>query len=248
MNYSFLSQSLFTFEDVMKSGLSKQGAVSALRRKEAQGAIRKLRRGLYARVSPLTGGIFASVYEIATALHPGSAISYHTALEYYGLAHQAYFEAYCLSPSRYNDETIDGVTYRFFNQTIEEGVVDRFGSSDAIRVTDLERTVVDCLDRVDLSGGFEELCNCLSLIPSLQSGKVLEYLKLYGKKNLYQKAGFVLSKLGLRGLDNRFFEECESNSGLAYVNLCAAGEEGTTDARWRVKAPNWNGLDYWEDR
>ena len=245
MSYKFLEQSLFTFEGVMESGLTKQGAASALRRLEEQGMIKKLRRGLYARINPLTGGIFASTFEIGTAMHPGSVIAYHTALEYYGLGHQAYSEAYCLCPARYGEETVEGVLYRFFGKTIEEGVAKRFGST-LIRVTDLERSVVDCLDRIDLCGGYEELCNCLSALDSLQGDKVLKYLGLYQKKNLYQKAGFVLSKLGIKGLGSSFFETCERNIGTAWVDLCATGERGDKDARWRVKAPNQFDYDYRE--
>ena len=236
MKHEYLQESIFTFEDVMKAGLSKQGAISALRRYERKGFIVKLRRGLYARVNPITGGIFANCFEIATALHPGTVVAYHSALEYYGLGHQAYFLAHCFSETRYNEEVIKGVSYHFFKPSIEEGVIERYGSS-LIRVTDLERTVVDSLDRVDLAGGYEELCNCLSLIPSLDGQKILHYLRLYGKKGLYQKAGFVLSKLGIKGLDQSFFLECERNIGRAYVDLCASGEIGERDAKWRVKTP-----------
>ena len=133
----------------------------------------------------------------------------------------------------------------FVGKTIEEGVAKRFGST-LIRVTDLERSVVDCLDRIDLCGGYEELCNCLSALDSLQGDKVLKYLGLYQKKNLYQKAGFVLSKLGIKGLGASFFGTCERNIGTAWVDLCATGERGDKDARWRVKAPNQFDYDYRE--
>ena len=68
---------------------------------------------------------------------------------------------------------------------------------------------------------------------------------LLQKKNLYQKAGFVLSKLGIQGLDESFFEACERNIGTAWVDLCTPAEKGEKDARWRVKAPKQYGCDYW---
>lgn len=46
MSYKFLEESLFTFESVMESGLTKQGAASALLRLEERCMIKKLRRGL----------------------------------------------------------------------------------------------------------------------------------------------------------------------------------------------------------
>lgn len=62
-----------------------------------------------------------------------------------------------------------------------------------IVVTDLERTVVDCLDPIDLAGGIEEFITALNGITHLDEQVLLAYLKEYNKKFVYEKAGFLLS-------------------------------------------------------
>ncbi|MDR0988136.1 MAG: hypothetical protein LBM06_01555, partial [Prevotellaceae bacterium] len=42
-----------------------------------------------------------------------------------------------------------------------------------VKVTDLERTVIDCLDYIDRAGGLEELVACLTLITYLKEDKLM---------------------------------------------------------------------------
>lgn len=59
-------------------------------------------------------------------------------------------------------------------------------------MTSLERTVIDSIADFEKIGGLEELLRCLLLIPSLDYSKLLDALELYGRAQLYQKAGFIL--------------------------------------------------------
>jgi len=60
------------------------------------------------------------------------------------------------------------------------------------RVTSLEWTVIDSIADFEKIGGLEELLRCLLLIPSLDCNKLLDALELYGRAQLYQKAGYIL--------------------------------------------------------
>ena len=46
-----------------------------------------------------------------------------------------------------------------------------------VKVTDKERTFIDCIDKVELAGGNEELILCLELFGKLDGEKILKYLK-----------------------------------------------------------------------
>lgn len=61
-----------------------------------------------------------------------------------------------------------------------------------VRVTDLERTVLDSIKDFEKIAGFEELIQCISLVMYLSEEKMLAYLEQYGNQFLYQKAGFIL--------------------------------------------------------
>jgi predicted transcriptional regulator of viral defense system len=70
------------------------------------------------------------------------------------------------------------------------------------RVTTLERTLVDVLDRPDLAGGLEEGWRSLAGVPLFDLEAVLGYVRLRGQANLAAKVGFFLERrqeaLGVR--------------------------------------------------
>jgi predicted transcriptional regulator of viral defense system len=60
-----------------------------------------------------------------------------------------------------------------------------------VRVTDEERTVIDCIDRIDRAGGLEELLHAIAAMTYLNENKLLNYLEIYDKQFLYQKTVFA---------------------------------------------------------
>jgi predicted transcriptional regulator of viral defense system len=64
----------------------------------------------------------------------------------------------------------------------------------ACRVTALERTAVDALDRPDLTGGPEEAWRSLSRVPLLDLSMLLEYVRLRKQATLAAKVGLFLER------------------------------------------------------
>ena len=62
------------------------------------------------------------------------------------------------------------------------------------RVTSVERTLVDALDRPDLSGGLEECWRSLAGIPMFDLDVVLQYVRLCDQATLAAKVGFFLEQ------------------------------------------------------
>ena len=62
------------------------------------------------------------------------------------------------------------------------------------RVTTVECTLVDVLDRPDLAGGFEELWRSLSSGPLINLGIVIDYVRFCGQATLPAKVGFFLER------------------------------------------------------
>ncbi len=192
-SYPFLSKPLFKVDDIKGSFISEATLWSALRRLQESGEIKKLKGGLYARVNPITDDIYLNRFEIATSLYEGSYCAYHTALEYHGLATRLFSDVHVVTKKRYKPMMIENLEFQFF-QTRYMGGIDEIRRNAKIRVTELERTVVDCLDRLLLSGGIEEVYSALLAIPFCDEGKLLTHLSAYGKKTLYKKAGYLFSR------------------------------------------------------
>ena len=88
-------------------------------------------------------------------------ISYHTALEFHGLAHQPFNEVFVKSMTRFNPFSFDDVDYTYCRQTKEiVGMMTPKGNP-YVRVTDMESTLLDSFDRIDRAGGIEELLHCM---------------------------------------------------------------------------------------
>jgi predicted transcriptional regulator of viral defense system len=82
---------------------------------------------------------------------------------------------------------------------------------EKVKVTSLEKTVIDCIDNINLGGGIDEILNILSFIHYLNEDKLIAALRHYDKIILYQKTGYMLEHFNERlKLPDEFFEFCKS--------------------------------------
>ena len=228
---------IFHKKDVVALTKDENVAKEILRRYKKQGWISQVRRDLYVVTDLANKASLASKFEIASQITPSSCLAYHAALEYYGLAHQVFYELYVSSKETFNDFDYEGITYTFCQSKSVSGIVNPVTDS-LIKVTDLERTILDCLNRIDLSGGLEELVQCFAIITYVNESKLLDYLHQFNKQALYQKAGFVLGYFQKEmSLSNAFFEECKSKIGKSTRYLTDAQESNTYFKEWKLCAP-----------
>ena len=132
----------------------------ALSRLERKGWLRRLERGVYL-IIPLEAGPEGKWSEdplvIAAQLVPEGAGAYWSALHYWNLTEQVPRTVFIQTITRRNAPTseIMGVHYRFV--TIKEerffGTLSRTVNGLPFRITDREKTIIDSIDRPELSGG-----------------------------------------------------------------------------------------------
>ena len=148
-----LKMGCFTREDVAKITGNIRTADSVLYSYKKKGVIVSIRRNLYAAISLETNQPVCTPYQIASSISPDSYISHHSAFEYHGMANQVFSRIYVSSSTKFNDFEFDGKHYtRVFSKT-NEGIK-KIGK---IRVTDIERTIVDSIKDFTKIGGLEEL-------------------------------------------------------------------------------------------
>ncbi len=205
----FRKHPVFTGEELAKH-LSSHGGVGA-RAQEALlayhqkvGRVVRVRRGLYAVIP---AGADKDSYPVdpflvAAKLTPDSVVSHHTALEFYGKAYSVYTQiTYSASrpvgPLTFRSHVFRGT--KFPQALIRAGKV-HFGVLTAeragmeLRVASLERTLVDVLDRPDLSGSWEEIWRSLESVEFFDIDKVVEYVFLLGNATTGAKVGFFLEQ------------------------------------------------------
>ena len=211
----------FTRDDVEAMTGNRETAHSVIEAYKKKRLIESVRRDLFVAMSLETKQPVPNRYAIASHAAPGAYVAYHSAFEYHGLANQVYYEVYAASQSRFREFEHDGLTYRHVYSPFEGGVENK---PDGVRVTDLERTVIDGINDFEKAGGLEELLRCIEMIPYLDCSKLTGYLLSYDKAILFQKTGYILGhfKEALK-LTNDFFKVCQSrvtkSKRYLYCNL-----------------------------
>lgn len=197
----------FSKKDIINNFKDNTQFDNWLRTKIKNGVIKKVHNGLYVTTDSMKN-INSSKYEIACKISDSAFLCYHSALEYYGLANQVFNELIVGSITRFNQFDFEGITYSC-KHTKNQNQINNL-ISEKIKVTSLERTLIDCIDNIDLAGGIEEVLNALENVKKLNENKLLDILSNYNKVILYQKTGYIFEQYNDNlKLSNEFFNELQ---------------------------------------
>lgn len=198
--------------------------------------IMKVRKKLYVLLD-VTGEPLVTKFEIASKITDDAFLCYHSALEYYGVANQVFHTLMVGSKSRFNSFTFLDIDYIRQKPNNSYGI--NYINQARVRVTSLERTVIDCIDDIDSSGGIDELLYALEIIPNLNEKELLGALSAYNSIFLYQKVGYILKHYQTKfGLSEDFFLECKRHltKQVKYF-LKNDYKEIVYDSYWQLMAP-----------
>lgn len=205
----FSSHPIFTTVEVAEY-LSGSGSANPLTRNslltyhEKRGRILRVRRGLYAVVPFGTDAGDAAVdpFVVAAKLADDAVLAYHTALAFHGKAYSVHRRYEYLTSTA--AQAFRFRTYEFrpvrFPKSLESAHRTQFGVTTAervgvsVRVTNLERTLVDVLDRPALGGGWEEIWRSLESVEFFDLDRVIEYALLLNNATTTAKVGFYLQQ------------------------------------------------------
>lgn len=129
------------------------------------------------------------------------------------------YEVYVSSFKRFTDFKFEGMTYKCITSKIDLGVVYP-RNTQGIRVTSLERTVVDSIKDFEKIGGLEELLNCISSVPYLDEKQIIKYLAAYGIQFLYQKTEHFEGEYNLNCLNALEIFGSKINALLIKRGIC----------------------------
>lgn len=169
-----------------------------------QGRVVPLRRGLYATVplgsNPESNPI--DPYLVAAKMTDDAVLAYHTALEFHGKSYSVYTRLHYTSAKKSLPLRLR--SYEFQRVPVPSplkrkgkemyGVIRRVRSGVELRVTNLERTFVDVLDRPGLTGSWEEIWRSLESVEFFDLDQVVEYVLLLGNSTTAAKVGYYLEQ------------------------------------------------------
>ncbi len=186
-------------------------------------------------------------YLIASKASTDAIIAYHTALELHGIAYSTFEEFSYLTRKRSAIFTYKGQRFRpvilpislVKNHKEEYCTEDIMRQGINIKLTNLERTVVDILDRPDLGGGWEEIWRSLDNIVNLDWEKFVEYTLQLNNATIVAKVGFFIDQRPMHlAVNKKFIEKLLPHipSKPHYMNRNRQGVGKYID-KWRLIVP-----------
>ena len=222
-----------------------------------RGRLVLVRRGLYAVVPP--GGkpetCAVDPYLLAAKMTGDAVLAYHTALELHGKAYSVFEELFFLSRTPPRTKTFRSQRFRgvLFPKALrakgkeqqQVRVVDRWGVD--LKVTSLERTLVDVLARPDLGGGWEEIWRSLESVEYFDLDLVVEYVRLLDNATTAAKVGYYLQRHAESLMVEERHLEPLRELRPKQPHYLQRGRSGKLDSDWNLVVPISLARRAWEE-
>lgn len=192
--------------------ISKNYAKDLLYSLAKKGASVKLAKGTYLLVHPeilysrkgFGEDSLLIIDELMSELERSYYVAYISAAHVHGMAQQLPFTLHVAVKRRRRNIRASGISIRFvtLNQNRFFGIQDMKYAERQLKVSDLEKTILDCLERPGLCGGVGDVAAMIyDSAKMIEWKKLVDYAKLFNNKALVQRLGCILEKLMRQGLN-----------------------------------------------
>jgi predicted transcriptional regulator of viral defense system len=221
----------FLQKDFNKSGICTFDELkNSLSRLTKTRHLERLERSLYCVRN------FKNTYLIANLLSENSVIAYWSALNLHGLTEQIPNIVYSQSLRRKNDKTIFKVRYKFVMVKPEKmfGAMQMGYGNEIFRITDVEKTLLDCFNLPQYSGGYAELIRAF-YSAKISSTRLLEYGLKMNNLSVLKRIGFLSELFQMNGF-MRFQQKVLKRVNKKYTLIDPFGEDiGEFIPKWRLR-------------
>ncbi|PIN85264.1 MAG: transcriptional regulator [Candidatus Diapherotrites archaeon CG11_big_fil_rev_8_21_14_0_20_37_9] len=192
-------KNIFTVEDVAKIVGSKEKANNLVSKLAKKKWLERLSKGTYLILELAAGSKpewSEDSFYIASKIAKKYYIGYLSMLNYYGWTEQIPTTVTITTANRLKDKKIMGTKYEFISISTKKF----FGFKEAnirghkIIVSNKEKTIVDCLDHPEYSGGIDEVAKAMANA-KIDWGKAIEYAEKMDNGAIFKRMGFLLEEM-----------------------------------------------------
>jgi predicted transcriptional regulator of viral defense system len=190
----------------------------------------RIERGKYCRAN------FRDESVIGCHLVADGAVAYWSALNKHGMTEQFPNLTFIQTTRLKQAKVVFGVHYKFIkiNPVKLTGIISAGYGNHSFRITDIEKTFVDCFDLPQYSGGYEELIRAFNKAP-LNGDKLINYSRSIENYAVMKRMGFLAELLEKPGLKH-FIRESKENLNFRYTLFDPRGEDqGEFVNPWRLR-------------
>jgi predicted transcriptional regulator of viral defense system len=238
------SRAVFHLEDVRDiTGLSEASARSFVRKLVDRGVAARLKPGLYVLVPFELGRerqYPGNPLVVAREIMHGKDyyLSHATAMEIHGMTTQPQLVVIVTTPVLRRSLTALGVEFRFVHCQRRHlfGLTEHWVTKqEKVRVSDLERTIIDGLKQPEHCGGLTEVAKGLWMRrQDMNVSRLVQYARRIGVGAVVRRLGFLLETYGMAAASN--LDRLRSGLTATYVRLDPVlPAEGKRLRRWRLQ-------------
>ena len=249
----FANHPVFTHEEfataaLRRKGRSRQTTHNILAHHLAGGHLVRVRRGLYATVplGILPAKAVVDPYLVATKLATDAVVAYHSALQFHGKVYSVsqrytYLSRRRARPFRFRQAEFVPVQVPAPLRRLRDaggGVLERHHAGGVVRVTTLERTLVDVLDAPEHSGDWEEIWRSLETVEFFDLDAVVAYaLKLQSALTVARVGFFLEQHREKLMVEDRHLKPLLTHAPKQPAYLDRRREPGKLVSRWNLVVP-----------
>ena len=189
---------IFTEDKIEKQvGRAFENISQILSNLNAKNFLTRLEKGKYIRSN------FNNNFVIANYLSEGSAIAYWSALNYYGLTEQIPNTVFSQTTKLKRSKKVLNVDYKFIKIHPKKfvGLTTEGWANLKFRITDVEKTIIDCFDLPQYSGGYAELIRAF-YSAKLNKRKLLEYALAVDNLSVLKRISYLSELFEMKGFSN----------------------------------------------
>jgi len=236
---------IFTTRDAYRILGPGKRTRDTLERLVDKGWLERIERGRYLIV-PLEAGPERVWTEdalvLAGHLVSPSMVAYWSALSHWSLTDQVPRVTYVQTPARKENRTpvVLGMRFRIVRVKRERFFgrhTFRIGES-AVDVTDMEKTIIDCLDRPELSGGVAEVARALSEgNREIDWERATEYVRRFRSGAVVKRLGFLVESMEIsRPPEPGVLDQWQDllTAGISPLDPSSPRKTHRIATRWRI--------------
>lgn len=190
----------------------------------------RIERGKYCRTN------FKDELVIGCHLINGGCVAYWSALNKHGLTEQFPNTVFIQTTKQKAEKIVFGVKYQFVRVAPSKytGIEIKGFGNHRYSITDVEKTIVDCFDLPEYSGGYAELIRAFSEA-KLNSEKMIAYCEAIHNIAATKRMGYLAELLNKKGLKT-FVRFAQSQVNPKYNLFDSQGaEKGEFVNDWRLR-------------
>jgi predicted transcriptional regulator of viral defense system len=220
--------SISDIEDILDFKFENLNAI--LENLKNKGFLARIEKGKYCRAN------FHDEKVIGSFISGNGAVAYWSALNYHGLTEQFPNVVFIQTSRVKKGKIIFGTTYKFVKVIPKKlaGINQEGYGIHKYYITDIEKTIVDCFDRPEYSGGYAELIRAFNDV-RLESNKLISYCEAISNIAATKRMGFMAELLNKKEL-KPFVKFAKQTVNARYNTFDPLGSDrGEFVSEWRLR-------------